>query len=193
MSIAYLQYITLGLDPRKSLTGWRARRLCGLHRTRRSNQGNNKVRRYVTPVVAQNSSRLPSASKWSLPASGLKITPIVTDPSCLAPGEALRDVYTHGIITSDFVLVFGDLVSNVRLDEVVRVHKSRRRTDKDAIMTMVVKEAGAEHRTRCVVRSCRVSRLVMEAVSDRWEIRGCLSWTQTRRSVCIMRLWRVSR
>lgn len=49
------------------------------------------------------------------------------------------------------MLVFGDLVSNVRLDEVVRAHKARRRTDKDAIMTMVVKEAGAEHRTRCVV------------------------------------------
>lgn len=92
----------------------------------------------------------PSVSKWSLPASGLKITPIVTDPSCFAPGEALRDVYTHGVITSDFVLVFGDLVSNVRLDEVVRAHKARRRTDKDAVMTMVVKEAGAEHRARCV-------------------------------------------
>lgn len=59
-------------------------------------------------------------------------------------------MYTHGVITSDFVLVFGDLVSNVRLDEVVRAHKARRRTDKDAVMTMVVKEAGAEHRARCV-------------------------------------------
>ena len=62
----------------------------------------------------------------------------------------MRDIYTHQIITSDFVLVTGDLVSNVRIDEVVRVHKERRRTNKDAIMTMVVKECGAAHRTRCV-------------------------------------------
>lgn len=60
----------------------------------------------------------------------------------------MRDIYTHGIITSDFVLVTGDLVSNIRIDEVVRVHKERRKTNKDAIMTIVVKESGAHHRTR---------------------------------------------
>lgn len=62
----------------------------------------------------------------------------------------MRDVYTHGIITSDFVLVTGDLVSNVRIDEVVKAHKERRKTNKDAIMTMVVKESGSKHRTRFV-------------------------------------------
>ena len=45
---------------------------------------------------------------------------IPTDQSCFAPGKALRDVYTHGVITTDFALVVGDLVSNVRLEEVVR-------------------------------------------------------------------------
>lgn len=62
----------------------------------------------------------------------------------------MRDIYTRGIITGDFVLVSGDLVSNVRIDEIVRVHKERRRANRDAIMTIVVKEAGAVHRTKCV-------------------------------------------
>ncbi|KAI0709378.1 nucleotide-diphospho-sugar transferase [Earliella scabrosa] len=87
-------------------------------------------------------------SKWSKPSSGIKIVPIVTAKETFSPGDAMRDIYTHQIITSDFVLVTGDLVSNVRIDDVVRVHKERRRTDKDAIMTMVVKECGAAHRTR---------------------------------------------
>ncbi|KAH9857019.1 hypothetical protein C2E23DRAFT_748650 [Lenzites betulinus] len=87
-------------------------------------------------------------SKWSKPSTGLKIVPIVTAKETFSPGDAMRDIYTHGIITSDFVLVTGDLVSNVRIDEVVRAHKERRRTNKDAIMTMVVKESGAQHRTR---------------------------------------------
>lgn len=52
------------------------------------------------------------------------------------------------MITSDFVLVFGDLVSNVRLDEVVKAHKARVKENKDAIMTMVVMEAGSQHGTR---------------------------------------------
>ncbi|EMD38428.1 hypothetical protein CERSUDRAFT_113582 [Gelatoporia subvermispora B] len=87
-------------------------------------------------------------SKWSKPSSGLKIVPIVTAKETFSPGDAMRDIYTHGIITSDFVLVTGDLVSNVRIDEVVREHKARRRANKDTIMTMVVKESGARHRTR---------------------------------------------
>ena len=41
-------------------------------------------------------------------------------------------------------------MSNVRIDEVVRVHKERRKVDRDAIMTMVVKESGVVHRTRLV-------------------------------------------
>lgn len=87
-------------------------------------------------------------SKWSKPSSGLKIVPIMTAKETFSPGDAMRDIYTRGLITTDFVLVNGDLVSNVRIDEVVQVHRERRKTNKDAIMTMVVKESGAKHRTR---------------------------------------------
>ncbi|KAI5122066.1 hypothetical protein M0805_006049 [Coniferiporia weirii] len=87
-------------------------------------------------------------SKWSHPSSGIKVVPIVTAKESFSAGDAMRDIYTHGFIKSDFVLVAGDLVSNVRIDEVVRAHKERRRTNRDAIMTMVVKESGAVHRTR---------------------------------------------
>ncbi|TFK54991.1 nucleotide-diphospho-sugar transferase [Heliocybe sulcata] len=87
-------------------------------------------------------------SKWSKPSSGLKIVPILTAKETFSPGDAMRDIYTRGLITTDFILVNGDLVSNVRIDEVVKVHRERRKTNKDAIMTMVVKESGAKHRTR---------------------------------------------
>ena len=102
------------------------------------------------PAKADFSTLLYRESKWSKPGSGLKIVPIVTAKQTFTPGDALRDIYTHGIITNDFVLVTGDLVSNIRIDEVVRVHKERRKVDRDAIMTMVVKESGVVHRTRFV-------------------------------------------
>ena len=114
-------------------------------------QGCYKVRpwsRHLTPLAP--TSVCYRESKWSKPGSGLKIVPIVTARQTFTPGDALRDIYTHGIITNDFVLVTGDLVSNVRIDEVVRVHKERRKVDRDAIMTMVVKESGVVHRTRLV-------------------------------------------
>ncbi|PFH50667.1 hypothetical protein AMATHDRAFT_47693 [Amanita thiersii Skay4041] len=87
-------------------------------------------------------------SKWSKPGSGMKIVPIVTAKETFSPGDAMRDIYTRGLVTKDFILVMGDLVSNIRLDEVVRVHKERRKQNKDAIMTIVVKECGVGHRTR---------------------------------------------
>ncbi|EAU88454.1 translation initiation factor eif-2b [Coprinopsis cinerea okayama7 len=87
-------------------------------------------------------------SKWSKPGSGMKIVPVMTAKETFSAGDAMRDIYTRGLVTSDFVLVSGDLVSNIRIDEVVKAHKERRRTNKDAIMTMVVKEASVEHRTR---------------------------------------------
>lgn len=89
-------------------------------------------------------------SKWSKPSSGLKIVPIMMAKETFSVGDAMRDIYTRGLVTSDFVLVMGDLVSNVRIDKVVRAHKERRRKNKDAIMTMVVKESGVRHRTRLV-------------------------------------------
>nr|GAT47225.1 translation initiation factor eIF-2B subunit epsilon [Mycena chlorophos] len=89
-------------------------------------------------------------SKWSRPGSGIKIVPILTAKETFSAGDAIRDVFIREIITNDFVLVMGDLVSNIRIDDVVRVHKERRKTNKDAIMTMVVKESGENHRTRTI-------------------------------------------
>ncbi|KAI0035700.1 nucleotide-diphospho-sugar transferase [Vararia minispora EC-137] len=87
-------------------------------------------------------------SRWSAPSSSMKIVPILTAKETFSPGDALRDIYTHGIITSDFVLVSGDLVSSVRIEDAVTVHRERRKKNKDVIMTMVVKESGARHRTK---------------------------------------------
>lgn len=46
------------------------------------------------------------------------------------------------------MLVSGDMVCNVRIDEMVKIHKERRKVDKDVIMTILVKQAGVGHRTR---------------------------------------------
>ncbi|TFK29847.1 translation initiation factor eif-2b [Coprinopsis marcescibilis] len=92
-------------------------------------------------------------SKWSKPGSGMKIVPIMTAKETFSPGDAMRDIYTRGLVTSDFILVSGDLISNIQVDEVVKAHKERRKTNKDAIMTIVVKEAAVGHRTRSMGES----------------------------------------
>lgn len=116
--------------------------------TRRTGESGNSVSQQSSVVPPLTDNFGPRNSKWSHPSSGLKIVPVMTAKETFSPGDAMRDIYTHGIITSDFVLVSGDLVSNIRIDEVVRAHKERRKVNKDAIMTMVVKESGTTHRTR---------------------------------------------
>ncbi|KAG9028771.1 hypothetical protein FRB95_006098 [Tulasnella sp. JGI-2019a] len=88
-----------------------------------------------------------SESRWTQPGSGLKVTPIFSR-AARSVGDALREIDARQIITQDFVLVTGDIVSNIRIDEVVREHKERRRQSKDPIMTMVVREVGFRDRPR---------------------------------------------
>lgn len=44
-------------------------------------------------------------------------------------------------IAGDFILVSGDTVSNMPLNEVINEHKERRKKDSDAVMTIVIKQS----------------------------------------------------
>lgn len=60
----------------------------------------------------------------------------------------MRDLDSKGIMSGDFIVVYGDVVSNLPLAEALATHRARRARDKNAIMTMVLREAGIEHRTK---------------------------------------------
>ena len=60
----------------------------------------------------------------------------------------MRDLDKRDLITGDFLLVSGDVVSNLAIEPALAKHRSRREKDKNAIMTMVLREAGIEHRTK---------------------------------------------
>ena len=128
----------------------------------------------------------------------MKIVPIMTAKETFSPGDAMRDIYTRGLVTSDFVLVMGDLVSNIKIDEVVRVHKERRKTNKDAIMTIVVKESGVRHRTRFVC-SFLVSFFFFGYVVINYHVLElevnplCLCSIRRRQNVCITSTYKVFR
>ncbi|KAF2108685.1 translation initiation factor eIF-2B subunit epsilon [Lophiotrema nucula] len=63
-------------------------------------------------------------------------------------GDAMRDLDTRGLLVGDFLLVYGDVVSNLPLESALAQHRARRAKDKNAIMTMVLREAGTRHRTK---------------------------------------------
>ena len=60
----------------------------------------------------------------------------------------MRDLDNRDLITGDFLLVSGDVVSNMSIGPALAKHRARREKNKDAIMTMVLREAGVNHRTK---------------------------------------------
>ena len=88
-------------------------------------------------------------SRWNKKSSPVKIRTIVSE-DCPSVGDALRSIDSLALIRSDFVLVSGDLVSNMELKEVIAKHKKLREKDKMTVMTNVYKKAHPGHRTRSV-------------------------------------------
>jgi len=60
----------------------------------------------------------------------------------------MRDLDKRQILTGDFIVVYGDIVSNFPMDAALAAHRARRAKDKNAIMTMVLRAAGTSHRTK---------------------------------------------
>ncbi len=87
------------------------------------------------------------ASRWMKPTSPVKVHIIISE-DCPSVGDALREIDSRSLIRSDFILVSGDLVSNMELKEVMECHQEARKRDKMLIMTCVYKKANPNHRTR---------------------------------------------
>lgn len=61
----------------------------------------------------------------------------------------MRDLDGRDLITGDFLLVSGDVVSNIDLEPILAKHRARRDKDKNSIMTIILREAGLHnHRKR---------------------------------------------
>ena len=86
-------------------------------------------------------------SRWMKPSSPVKLQIIISE-NCPSVGDALRNIDSQSLIRSDFVLVSGDLVANMELQEVVDQHKEMKKKDKLSVMTCVYKEAKPNHPTR---------------------------------------------
>ncbi|KEY67957.1 hypothetical protein S7711_02163 [Stachybotrys chartarum IBT 7711] len=64
-------------------------------------------------------------------------------------GDVLRDLDKRSLIDGDFILVHGDLVSNILLDRSLAAHRKRREDSAANIMTLVLTSGGEEeHRTK---------------------------------------------
>jgi len=73
---------------------------------------------------------------------GMQVT-IVRDGSLTNAGDALRELDKRNLVQSDpFLLLHGDVVTNVDLKQALKEHKDRHKADSSAIMTLLFKAVG---------------------------------------------------
>lgn len=64
----------------------------------------------------------------------------IPSANCLSSGDALREIDAMGVIRSDpFILISGDVISNMDLKKAITFHTEKRKTDFSAVMTVVLK------------------------------------------------------
>ncbi|KAI9932753.1 hypothetical protein ASPWEDRAFT_202756 [Aspergillus wentii DTO 134E9] len=88
-----------------------------------------------------------NASKWRAPSSPFKQLNFLKSTST-SVGDVMRDLDGKHLITGDFIVVSGDVISNLPIEGALARHRARRESDKNAIMTMILREAGRNHRTK---------------------------------------------
>ncbi|KAM4694935.1 translation initiation factor eIF2B subunit epsilon [Discoglossus pictus] len=88
-------------------------------------------------------------SKWCRSTSP-NVVRVVTSELYRSLGDVLRDVDAKTLVRSDFLLVTGDVVSNINIETALEEHRTRRKLEKNvSVMTMILKESSPGHRTRC--------------------------------------------
>ncbi|KAF4980946.1 hypothetical protein FZEAL_3166 [Fusarium zealandicum] len=92
-----------------------------------------------------------SRSRWSTAARTcpFSVLQFVRVSDARSVGDVLRDMDKRSLVDGDFILVHGDLVSNIMLDGALAAHRKRRETSAANIMTMVLRSGGQDdHRTK---------------------------------------------
>ena len=83
------------------------------------------------------------------------------DASVTNAGDALRELDKKNVVQSDpFILMFGDVVTNVDILEAMKAHKERHEKDSAAIMTLLLQSVGGSDTSYAAIRSSQDDLLI---------------------------------
>ena len=85
-------------------------------------------------------------SKWTRDTAPFALE--IIRSSSRSIGDCMRDLHQKELIVGDFICVYGDVVANISLEAALAQHRARVEKDKKSIMTMVLREADKDRRSR---------------------------------------------
>lgn len=104
------------------------------------------------------------SSKWVNLSSPFKKIQTIASKESRSVGDAMRDLDSRSIINGDFILISGDVVTNLDINQALENHKNYKQNDRDYICTMVLTQAAPMHRSRSIIEpAC----FVMDKTSNR--------------------------
>uniref|UniRef100_A0A673BGS3 Translation initiation factor eIF2B subunit epsilon n=1 Tax=Sphaeramia orbicularis TaxID=375764 RepID=A0A673BGS3_9TELE len=113
-------------------------------------------------------------SKWCRPTSPNTVH-IITSELYRSLGDVLRDVDAKSLVRSDFVLVYGDVVSNFDVSQALQEHRHRRKMEKNiSVMTMIFKESSQRvlhYQKTHGLKKLQFPMNIFHSGSDEFEIR----------------------
>uniref|UniRef100_A0A4W6CKA0 Translation initiation factor eIF2B subunit epsilon n=1 Tax=Lates calcarifer TaxID=8187 RepID=A0A4W6CKA0_LATCA len=113
-------------------------------------------------------------SKWCRPTSPNTVH-IITSDLYRSLGDVLRDVDAKNLVRSDFLLVYGDVVSNIDISQALQEHRHRRKIDKNiSVMTMIFKDKSQRilhYQKTQGLKKLQFPMNIFHSASDEFEIR----------------------
>uniref|UniRef100_A0A6Q2WSE2 Translation initiation factor eIF2B subunit epsilon n=1 Tax=Esox lucius TaxID=8010 RepID=A0A6Q2WSE2_ESOLU len=109
-------------------------------------------------------------SKWCRPTSP-NVVHIITSDLYRSLGDVLRDVDAKTLVRNDFILVYGDVVSNIDVSQALQEHRHRRKED-DVIVAMDSKSKRVLHYQKTQgLKKLQFPMNIFQHGSDEFEIR----------------------
>lgn len=90
-------------------------------------------------------------SKWVNVSSPFKKIQTIASKESRSVGDAMRDIDSRGLITGDFFLISGDVITNLDVSKLIEDHKKYKQSDRDYICTMVLTQSSPMHRSRSII------------------------------------------
>uniref|UniRef100_A0A671RFX5 Translation initiation factor eIF2B subunit epsilon n=1 Tax=Sinocyclocheilus anshuiensis TaxID=1608454 RepID=A0A671RFX5_9TELE len=104
-------------------------------------------------------------SKWCRPTSP-NVVHVITSDLYRSLGDVLRDVDAKALVRSDFLLVYGDVVSNIDVSQALQEHRQRRKMEKNISSKRILHYQRAQ-----ALKKLHFPMNIFHSGSDEFEIR----------------------
>ncbi|ODV62150.1 translation initiation factor eIF2B catalytic subunit epsilon ASCRUDRAFT_43700, partial [Ascoidea rubescens DSM 1968] len=110
-----------------------------------SSQHYLKIKDYISTSKWSNNKSSPSSNNNNNSSDNYFQIKLILTKDSNSVGDVLREIDTKNIIQNDFLLIYGDIISNIDLQKPLDYHRLIKKNDRNHIMTMILLNSSENH------------------------------------------------